>query len=125
VALGLAALPRAARLSAFQPKRVGPTVPLGWDTNIWTPDGADAEDYANAQAASDAGAASVIRRHNNIDAFPPLGVKAYSGLQRVRNALALAGKRMRTWCCYVRKPQSGVLAISLYEKKIGFTISLL
>ena len=44
------------------PKRAGPTFPASWDTNIWRPDAADAEDYANAQAASDAAATPVVRR---------------------------------------------------------------
>ena len=46
------------------PKRSGPTIPPAWETNIWGPDAdADAENYTNAQAASDAGATPVVRRH--------------------------------------------------------------
>jgi hypothetical protein len=45
------------------PKRSGPTISPGWETNIWRPDPAAAEDYTNAQAASDAGATPVVRRH--------------------------------------------------------------
>ena len=39
------------------PKRVGPTIPPDWGTILYTPDAA--EEYTNAQAASDAGTAPV------------------------------------------------------------------
>jgi hypothetical protein len=46
------------------PERAGPTIPPGWNTSSWNPDAtAAAEEYTNAQAASDAGAAPVVRRH--------------------------------------------------------------
>ena len=45
------------------PKRAGPTISLGRDTSSWNRDAtAAAEDYTNAQAASDAGATPVVRR---------------------------------------------------------------
>ena len=46
------------------PKRAGPTISPGWDPSCWNPDASAAcEDYTNAQAASDAGATPVVRRH--------------------------------------------------------------
>jgi hypothetical protein len=42
------------------PKRAGPIIPPGWDISCWNRDAsAAAEDYTNAQAASDAGATPV------------------------------------------------------------------
>ena len=44
------------------PKRTGPTISSGWDTSCWNCDAsAAAEDYTNAQAASDAGTPPVVR----------------------------------------------------------------
>ena len=46
------------------PKRTGPTISPDWDTSSWNPDASAAvEDYTDAQAASDAGATPVVRRH--------------------------------------------------------------
>ena len=46
------------------PKRAGPTISLGWDTSSWNPYATTAaEDYTKAQAASDAGATPLVRRH--------------------------------------------------------------
>jgi len=46
------------------PKRTGPTISPGWNTSSWNPDASAAlEDYTDAQAASDAGATPVVRRH--------------------------------------------------------------
>jgi hypothetical protein len=46
------------------PKRTGPTISPGWDTSSWNRDAsATVEDNTDAQAASDAGAAPVVRRH--------------------------------------------------------------
>jgi len=47
-----------------KPKRAGPTISPGWDTSSWNRDASAAdEDHTNAQAASDAGATPVVRRH--------------------------------------------------------------
>ena len=44
------------------PKWTGPTISSGWDTSCWNCDAsAAAEDYTNAQAASDAGTPPVVR----------------------------------------------------------------
>ena len=46
------------------PKRAGPTISPGWDPSCWNPDASTAgKDYTNAQPASDAGIAPVVRRH--------------------------------------------------------------
>ena len=42
------------------PKRAGPTIPPAWEVLLYTP--AAAEEYTNAQAASDAGAPPVTLR---------------------------------------------------------------
>ncbi len=48
------------------PKRSGPTIPPAWGSILYTP--AAAEEYTNAQAASDAGAPPVTRRNVNAGA---------------------------------------------------------
>ena len=54
------------RKTTCRPTQNGPDqlYPPGWDTSSWNRDAsAAAEDYTNAQAASDAGATPVVRRH--------------------------------------------------------------
>jgi hypothetical protein len=44
------------------PKRAGPTIPPGWNTSSWNRDATAADqDYTNAQAPSDAGAAPLAQ----------------------------------------------------------------
>jgi len=58
------------------PKRTGPTISPGWDISCWNRDAsAAAEDYTNTQAASDAGATPIVRRHiGNPDGFHLIAV---------------------------------------------------